>query len=77
MRNFKKIADKLSEDIKNIQYEKGDLSDLGNEVGISLGEVIKNESDLEDFIIGLEHGISLVNGTHDFPEKKIKHRNKN
>ena len=44
----------------------GDLSDFGNEIGISLGHTYPNmnASEIEEFIIGLRHGISLTNGTH-------------
>ena len=50
---------------KDIFYE-GDISDLGNEVGYALGNVIENmnEQQVTDFIHGLRHGISLTNGTH-------------
>lgn len=49
----------------DIHYE-GDISDLGNEVGYALGNVIynMNEKQITDFIHGLRHGISLTNGTH-------------
>ncbi len=44
----------------------GDLSDFGNEIGISLGHIYPNmnASEIEKFIIGLRHGISLTSGTH-------------
>ena len=61
---IKDIIDKLSE----IEY-KGDISDIGNEVGFAIGKYIKagnikNGEDLNDFLFGLHHGISLTNGTH-------------
>jgi hypothetical protein len=44
----------------------GDISDLGNEIGHSVGLIIKNmtEGQITDLIHGLRHGISLTNGTH-------------
>lgn len=48
----------------------GDLSDLGNEIGIALGEHYKglrkpfNVHSFDDFIRGLKHGLSLADGTH-------------
>lgn len=60
------------ENIKNkldeIYYE-GDLSDIGNAIGIAIGESLKqNEGevgfDKEDFESGVKNGISLVDGTH-------------
>jgi hypothetical protein len=57
------LARELSE--KHIWYE-GDISDFGNEVGYALGKVIENMTDeqITDFIHGIQHGISLTNGTH-------------
>ena len=45
----------------------GDLSDLGNEIGIAIGEYHEENNlqyDIKDFISGLKHGLSLTNGTH-------------
>lgn len=45
----------------------GDLSDLGNEIGIAIGEHYKalgQSPNLYDFVRGLKHGISLTDGTH-------------
>jgi hypothetical protein len=60
-----KIASIMSEKAFDVKY-KGDMSDLGNEVGFCLGHVIENmtEKQIKDFITGLKHGISLTNGTH-------------
>jgi len=50
--------------IKDIKYV-GDESDLGNEIGYTIGKVINfTEEDTESFIHGIRHGISLTNGTH-------------
>jgi hypothetical protein len=50
--------------LDNVNYDNGDVSDVGNEIGIVLGDFIHTESELQDFITGLKHGISLTNGTH-------------
>ena len=42
----------------------GDMIDFGNEIGIVVGQFFKSKEDIEDFIIGLRHGVSLVDGTH-------------
>jgi hypothetical protein len=42
----------------------GDMSDFGNEVGIVVGQFFKSKEDIEDFIVGLRHGVSLADGTH-------------
>ena len=44
-----------------------DLSDLGNEIGIAIGEHINKDKmgyELDSFIAGIKHGVSLVDGTH-------------
>jgi hypothetical protein len=60
-----KIASFMSNQALSIKY-KGDISDLGNEVGYCVGQIIKNmtEEQVTDFIHGIRHGISLTNGTH-------------
>jgi hypothetical protein len=50
--------------LENINYPNGDISDIGNEIGIALGQYLSTEEQLNDFIAGLKHGISLTNGTH-------------
>jgi len=63
---FNKIKEDIINQISNITYV-GDLSDIGNEIGIILGNYInENEMgyELESFIHGLKHGISLTDGTH-------------
>ena len=44
-----------------------DLSDLGNEIGIAIGEHINKDKmgyELDSFIAGIKHGVSLVDGSH-------------
>lgn len=58
----------LTLDLENLQY-CGDLSDAGNEIGIVIGKAIEKYKsklgwELEDFISGIKHGVSLVDGTH-------------
>jgi hypothetical protein len=50
-----------------VTYNNGDISDIGNEVGVAVGEALKNlsESEVNQFIYGFRHGVSLTNGTHD------------
>jgi len=64
---IKKISFEISNQLYQINY-KGDLSDLGNEIGVVLGKYIKKKKigyQLDNFIDGLKHGISLIDGTHD------------
>ena len=45
----------------------GDLSDVGNEIGIIIAKYFDDEDggfDKESFLSGLNHGISLTDGTH-------------
>jgi len=59
------IAFSLIEYSRSMDYE-GDLSDCGNEIGNMVGSKYKNmtQEEIEDFITGIRHGISLTNGTH-------------
>lgn len=60
------IFEDLSQTLKSINIPKGDLSDVGNELGIIVGKYISKEMGFEydDLIAGIRHGISLTKGTH-------------
>jgi len=64
MNNFTQILNRIKTQLDNVNYDNGDVSDVGNEIGIVLGDVITTETELQDFITGLRHGMSLTNGTH-------------
>ena len=64
MDNFTHILNRIKTQLEKVNYDNGDMSDIGNEIGIVLGEFITTEEELNDFITGLKHGISLTNGTH-------------
>ena len=53
----------IIQQLDKIDYH-GDLSDLGNEIGIVVGKFVDEENTIEDFIRGLRHGKSLTDGTH-------------
>ncbi len=59
------IANSLKESVNRMEYV-GDISDLGNEIGIAVGHAFENmtEQEINDFIMGFRHGVSLTNGTH-------------
>jgi hypothetical protein len=63
--DFKEINSKISEHLQLVKYN-GDLSDIGNEIGISIGNslVNMNKDEIDLFITGFRHGVSLTNGTH-------------
>lgn len=63
MTNMKEMIEPLVQHLEKIPYEVGDISDLGNEIGYAIGELL-DEDKIDDFIMGLKHGISLKNGTH-------------
>ena len=65
--DFKIACEEISERISNLPYNNGDASDIGNEIGIILGKYMSENSfgwEKGDFISGLNHGISIANGTH-------------
>ncbi len=55
------IIKDIIEQLTNFKF-RGDISDVGNEIGIVIGKY--NKDDVESFIWGLKHGISLSDGTH-------------
>jgi hypothetical protein len=59
------IANTLKESVNRMEYI-GDISDLGNEIGVTVGHAYENmtEENINDFISGFRHGVSLTNGTH-------------
>ena len=63
----KKVIKKVIKDIKSHEYFEGDLSDIGNDIGVIVGKYLKNSDeigDLDDLIGGIEHGISISTNTH-------------
>ena len=64
MDNFQHILKQIREHMEKVSYDNGGLSDVGNEIGIVLGNYIETEQDFKDLVHGLRHGISLTNGTH-------------
>jgi len=64
MDNFTYILNRIKTQLDNVNYDNGDISDIGNEIGVAIGEHLSTEEELNDFISGLKHGISLKNGTH-------------
>jgi hypothetical protein len=63
MDRFKECKKELVEEIENIHYE-GDIGDFGNHIGIIIAKYFDEFNDKDSFISGLEHGISLTDGTH-------------
>lgn len=67
-----KIIDELINHLDQFKNGKvitiGDLSDLGNEIGIIIGNFTNDKMgfDKDDFINGIYHGISISEGTHGF-----------
>lgn len=63
--NFNDVLTEISARLTTVTYE-GDLSDIGNEIGYILGNIIPNmtQEEIDTFITGFKHGVSLTNGTH-------------
>jgi len=55
----------LAERVGTLSYT-GDMSDLGNEIGIAVGTMLPGitEDETWDLIAGVRHGLSLTNNTH-------------
>ena len=56
----------IIEELRSVDYFVGDLSDIGNDIGIIIGKYICEDMGFEEdsFIHGFKHGVSLSNGTH-------------
>jgi hypothetical protein len=64
--DMKETLTELGKKLPSVQFSKGDISDIGNEIGFNLGSILKDltEDEIYDFISGFKHGVSLTNGTH-------------
>lgn len=64
--DFQETLKSISQMLMIVKYNNGDISDIGNEIGIAIGKSIENIKDHEisEFIFGIKHGISLTNNTH-------------
>lgn len=61
------FTEKLIEKLNSI-HEGADFSDIGNTIGILVAENATDEMlgfEIEDFESGFNHGVSIVDGTHD------------
>jgi hypothetical protein len=66
MEEFNRLIRNIIVQLESVSY-KGDLCDIGNEIGVVIGQTIVKDKmgyELDDFIAGVKHGISLVDGTH-------------
>ena len=63
--NYVRIVE-IIEQLKSADYDIGDLSDIGNTIGIIIGKYICEDMGFEEdsFLHGFKHGVSLSNGTH-------------
>lgn len=70
MTDFEQIKIDIINQLSSMTYKVGDIDDIGNEIGIAIGKytMLKNAEEIGTskslFICGLEHGISLMDGTH-------------
>jgi len=65
--NFKLIISELISELQNTKYQ-GDLADIGNLIGLVIGKYVSKTElgyEFDDFVNGINHGISIANGTHD------------
>jgi hypothetical protein len=59
---FKSLVKALDKKKENMKYI-GDISDLGNEIGLIIGEIYPNMNEVEinELMMGLRHGLSIHN----------------
>jgi hypothetical protein len=61
---YKSLVKGLDKKKENMKYI-GDISDLGNEIGIIIGELYPNmnETEINELIMGLKHGILVASSS--------------
>ena len=64
--DFSTVCKGVAAHLEVVPYNNGDLSDLGNEVGLALGKMLEKMTgeEMRTFVMGFNHGVSLTNGTH-------------
>ena len=62
-KKFNKIKEEIANTLLSVKYS-GDLSDLGNEIGVIIAKYFDKNNTKSDFLHGLDHGVSLTDGTH-------------
>jgi hypothetical protein len=62
---FQHIKEDVIHQLEKVSYKTGDMSDIGNEIGIAIAKHLDLDGfDVDSFISGFKHGISLIDGTH-------------
>ncbi len=70
MTKFEQIKKDIILQLVKADYSTGDLTDIGNEVGMAIAKYTMEENsqdnalDIDSFISGIRHGISIIDGTH-------------
>lgn len=62
------IKKEIYEELDSIHFDNYDLSDIGNAIGIIVGKNLNENKlgwEIESFIAGFTHGLSLADGSHD------------
>jgi hypothetical protein len=75
MNKFKEVSKEISERLSNLPYDNGDSSDIGNEIGIVISQYLSDNSfgwELDDFIMGIKHGIDLKKNQEFYLTEIIK-----
>lgn len=70
MTKFEQIKISIINRLSGLEYNTGDFSDIGNEIGIALGEYTMEGTADDDgscidiLIDGIKHGVSIIDGSH-------------
>jgi len=56
----------LIDELENLKYFRGnELFDVGNDIGKIIEKYFTPDDNLSDFVVGIKHGISVTNNSHD------------
>ena len=69
---MEKVINKIKSELSKPQNIYSDLGDIGNIIGIAIAHFIDDENSIEDFCDGLNHGVSLVDRSHDQSANFVK-----
>jgi len=58
-----KINQEIINELQNYKLQ-GDLIDLGDKIGRVIAKYFDENNNVDDFLTGLKHGISVIDGTH-------------
>lgn len=64
---YQALIETIRDEYDKVAEHGYDIGDFGNAVGYALGKELKDEDAADSFALGVDHGVSLIDGSHDDP----------